>query len=350
MKRAFRISVGLVALSAAACGEPEHERVPLAPADVEVSVSAEGPAIGSYPAHVVSERSAVVSTRTAGSVQDVPVDVGSVVATGAVLVRLDGADVEARVSGAEAAVTLARQTYERIEALERDGAATGQELDEATRSVQQTEAALAEAKAQQRYIVLRAPFPGVVVARTVDPGDLAVPGTPLVRLSSLEGLEIEADLPSQLRGEVEPGDIVEVRSPEGEFRSSAVITRVVPALEAGSQRFRIEARFPDEARETLPLPGAVVRVELPLPGDMTVWIPPDAVVRRGQLRGVFSIESDSLRLRWIRLGQERLDAVEALTGLSAGETVVRHPSPELLDGQPVSASVSVSWTPVEGRE
>ena len=345
MMRAFSISIGLATLGLAACGEPEHERIELAPVEVSASTSVAGPAIGSYPATVVSERTAVVSTRTAGGVRDVPVDVGSVVGAGDVLVRLDDADVLARVASAEAAATLARQYYARIASLERDGAATGQELDEATRGVQQAEAAVAEAVAQQRYVVLRAPFAGVIVARAVDPGDLAVPGAPLVRLTSLEGLEIEADLPARLRGEIEVGDVVDVRSADGAFRTATVVTRVVPALEAGSQRFRIEASFAGAAPEPLPLPGTVLRVELPLPGDMTVWIPADAVVRRGQLRGVFTIEADSLRLRWIRLGQKRPGAIEALAGLRAEEPVVRGPGPELVDGQPVSGVAITAWTP-----
>ncbi len=348
MRRAFSISMGVAAFAVAACGDAEQDHIALAPVEVEVSASAEGPAIGSYPATVVSERSAVVSTRTAGSVGAVPVDVGSVVPTGTPLVRLDGADVEARVASAEASATLARQYYQRIVSLERDGAATGQELDEATRGVQQAEAAVAEAEAQRRYVILRAPFAGVVVARMVDPGDLAAPGTPLLRLSSLQGLEIEADLPAQLSGEIKPGDVVEVVSPDGGLRSTVTITKVVPALEVGSQRFRVEARFPDTAPALLPLPGTLVRMEFPLPGDPMVWIPADAVVHRGQLRGVFTLESDSLRLRWIRLGEQRLDAVEVLTGLRADEAVVRSPGPELLDGQPVSAVTTTDWTPAGG--
>lgn len=350
MKRAFEIGLGLAALGLAACGEPEHEVIQLQPVEVTVSGSVEGPAIGSYPATVVSDRAAVVATRTAGGVRDVLVDVGSVVSAGQVLVRLDAADVEARVASAEAGATLARQYYQRITALERDGAATGQELDEATRGVQQAEAGLAEAVAQQSYVVLRAPFAGVIVARTVDPGDLAVPGTPLVRLSSLRGLEIEADLPAQLQGEIEVGDTVGVRSPDDGFESLAVVKRIVPALEAGSQRFRVEASLPGDMSGAPPLPGTVVRMELPLPGNMTVWIPDDAVVHRGQLRGVYTVEADSLWLRWIRLGQERSGAVEVLAGLDAGDRVVREPGAELVDGQPVAAARTTDWVPLGGRK
>jgi len=73
-------------------------------------------------------------------------------------------------------------------------------------------------------------------------------------------------------------------------------------------------------------------------------VPSDAIVRRGQLTGVFSIESDTLRLRWVRLGRTRDDAVELLAGPAGDLTVVRHPAPELADGRPVSQVHPEAWT------
>jgi hypothetical protein len=71
-------------------------------------------------------------------------------------------------------------------------------------------------------------------------------------------------------------------------------------------------------------------------GAGTRWIPADAVVRRGQMAGVFTVEQDSLRLRWLRLGRTVGDAVEVLAGPAGELTVVRSPARELVDGQPVS--------------
>ena len=68
----------------------------------------------------------------------------------------------------------------------------------------------------------------------------------------------------------------------------------------------------------------------------TRWIPSDAVVRHGQLTGVFTVEGETLRLRWLRLGRESGGAQEVLAGPAGEMTVVRSPSRDLRDGQPVS--------------
>jgi YD repeat-containing protein len=81
--------------------------------------------------------------------------------------------------------------------------------------------------------------------------------------------------------------------------------------------------------------GTYVRLELPDPSGETLWVPAAAVVRRGQLTGVFTVDDEVVRLRWIREGRRTANAVEALGGLTAGETVVLDPPPELEDGQTV---------------
>jgi hypothetical protein len=76
-------------------------------------------------------------------------------------------------------------------------------------------------------------------------------------------------------------------------------------------------------------------LELPDPAGQTLWVPAGAIVRRGQLAGVFTIDDDVARLRWIREGRRTADAIEVLGGLAAGEIVVADPAPRLADGHPV---------------
>ena len=83
-------------------------------------------------------------------------------------------------------------------------------------------------------------------------------------------------------------------------------------------------------------PGSFVRIELGQPLSTTRWIPADAVVRRGQLTGVFVVDGDELRLRWVRLGQSIDDSVELLAGPGPDALLVRRPDLALVDGQPVA--------------
>jgi RND family efflux transporter MFP subunit len=331
-------------LGLAACASEEPGRLPRAsePVAVTVSQALRAPAVESFPASVTSERTAEIATRMSGTVGRVLVDVGSQVRRGQPLVELDANDVNARVTAALAQEQLARASHRRVENLARDGAASQQELDQARAALDAAAAMLAEAEAQEAYAVVHAPFDGIVTVRNVDAGDLALPGHPLLVLVAPGALKVVADLPAQRSGALKVGDAVRVRLEGSDEHVSARITRVVPALGGSSRTFRVEAVM--QGAPSGAVPGAYARLEMVRSGEGPRWIPADAVVDRGQLTGVFAVEADTLRLRWVRLGQHRDGAVELLSGPAGADlTVVRRPTADLFDGRAVGRRSEESW-------
>lgn len=350
LRTAAAAAAVFVAAGLAACGGEEtapHGET-LSPVDVQVTGAETAATERSVAATVEAASTAGIATRMSGTVERVTVDVGSRVSRGDTLVALDGEDVQARISRAEAALRKAEKYYGRIRSLAADGAATEQELDDARAGLEQARAALEEARAQRDYVVLRAPFDGVVTRRSVDPGDLAAPGRPVLTLVETGSVKIVADLPAELAPEVESGTAATVVDPASGRTAPAEIVRVSPAVQASTRQFRVEARFREEGAGGLALsPGSFVRLRLPGFAPPSVWVPEDAVVHRGQLAGVFVLSADTLRLRWIRTGERREGSVEALAGLSPGDRVVRSPAPRLADGTPAGDVASRSWTPTE---
>ena len=338
MKR-FLLLTTLVGM--AACGADEPGRIPRAQDPIEVSVSSvvRAPIMETFPAAVVSERTAEIATRMSGTVERVLVDMGSRVRAGDVLVALDAADIGARVASARAQRELAERSFTRVENLQRDGAASEQELDQARAGLEAARAMATEAEAQQAYALVRAPFDGVVTQRTVDPGDLALPGRPLFVVMAPGALKVVADLPAHRVGTISVGDEVQVRA--GGSVHSAKVTRVVPALGEGSRTFRVEASMAGAGVDLIP--GTYARLEVVVRGEGPRWVPTDAVVDRGQLTGVFTVEADTVRLRWVRLGQTRDGAVELLAAPGGDLRVVRRPAADLFDGRPVSSARDEPW-------
>lgn len=330
-------------LGAAACGSEEPGRIVQdgTPVEVSVSVPVEAAGVRTYAAEVTADRSADVATRMSGTVRTVHVALGARVAAGDPLVSLDAVDVGARVEAARAAVRLAETTHGRIERLAADGAASRQELDRTEAALAAARAALAEAQAQDAYAVVRAPFAGVVTAKRVEAGDLASPGVPLVTVVDPATLEITADLPAHLAGRLREGGQVEVEVAGIEGVRTARVTRVVPAVSGAARSFRVEAVPADGLAGTYP--GAYARLGVPAEGAPARWIPADAVVERGQLTGIFVVEGDVLRLRWVRLGARRAGAVELLSGPGGDVRLVRRPGPALIDGTPVRSVRDEAW-------
>ena len=345
-------ALALVALLAACdTGEPGELPEDRGPVSVQVSTPVRSGAPVTTTGRVVSAAEAELATRTSGRIEAVLVDVGSRVAAGQPLVRLDATGVEARVAAARAAVERTRKSFERIRNLARDGAATAQELDDARAALETAEAGLQEAVSQRGYVVLRAPFAGRVSMRSVDPGDLASPGLPVLGLLSPDSLEIVVDFPAEATGGLEPGDRTTMREP-GTARSwEARVSAVAPARDPASRRVRVELVPVATERSAFPLlPGAFVVVERPAADAPTLWIPADAVVKRGQLTGVYRVRDGRVDLRWIRLGASRGTAREVLAGLAAGDSVVREPEPGLRDGASVTEVVGRPWSLESGGD
>ncbi|MDA0312065.1 MAG: efflux RND transporter periplasmic adaptor subunit [Gemmatimonadetes bacterium] len=340
MKRAA--IVGLIFLGAA-CGSEEPGRIPTRhdPVDVVVSAAQQSSRMEAFPATVISDRTAEIATRMSGAVERVHVDVGSFVHAGDPLITLDNADISARVSAAQAGLELSELSFGRLNNLAADGAASASELDIATAALASARAMSAEAQAQMAYAVVRAPFDGVITLRSVDPGDLASPGAPLLTMMAPGALKVVLDLPSGRTGVLTVGDIVKVEVSNVDSPLPARVTRIGPALGLRSRTFRVEAQL--DPTVTPMVPGSFVRVKIPGAGSGSTWIPEDAVITRGQLSGVMVVEAGTLRLRWVRLGQHGHGAVEVLAGLRQGIAVIRSPSNRLEDGMPVGQTTLEAW-------
>lgn len=340
------VPLALVAVTLGACGHETRtlDRPTADPVSVTVSSSSGAAGTTTVAGSIEANRTAHVSTRMSGTVRSVEVDVGDRVSQGDPLIRLNTADLTAQLNAAEAEQRIATATYERVRALAADGAASRQELDELEARKQRADAAVEEVRAQFDYAVVRAPFAGTVEMRMVDPGDLAAPGRPLLSVVADGEPTVHFELPASFTRDIRAGDELVVHRPELGWSAAARVTRVAPALDPATRRRPVEAKFVTAPEGDL-LPGTFVRVELDTDGASGLWIPADAIVRRGQLTGIYTVESDTLRLRWVRLGRTTPSAVEVLSGPGETLTVVREPAADLIDGAPVTSTAVRAWSP-----
>jgi RND family efflux transporter MFP subunit len=327
----------------ASCGGEEPGALPPVTGSVDVRVSplTEAASTLSFPAVASSDQEADLATRMSGAIRTLRVHVGDRVRTGDLLVELDEADLRARLAQVRAAEALAETSHQRLVNLVRDRAASQHELDQATAALEAARGQRQEVEAQLTYTTLRAPFDGIITRRMADPGDLTAPGRPILTLTGVGTLKFVADLPAQRSGSVRIGDPVMLRIDGVAAPIPGTIQRVVDAVGAQARTFRVEARATQAIPEVIP--GTYARMEFPQTDAPTRWLPADALVRQGQLTGVFTVEDNRLRLRWIRTGQMRGDAVEFLSGPMGIEEVVRRPGAELRDGLSVGTRQIEAW-------
>jgi membrane fusion protein, multidrug efflux system len=281
-------------------------------------------------ATIVAAKRATVSTRVAASVQAVHAEEGDRVAKDQLLVTLADDDLRAQLQAARAALASAVSQEKRITALLAERAATTAELEQAQTLRAQAHSAVRGVETQLAYTRIRAPFAAVVQARRISAGDLVGPGAPLYELDG-GGLEVQASLSVEEARGVALGTRLAFETESG--RGDAEITALVPGADPVSHRSGLRARV-----RTAPpglLTGAFVRLFLPSREAPTgVWVPLSAVVRRGDLAGVFVPENGLATLRWLSLAEEEAGRVRVRAGLAQGEQFVLDPI-GLRDGQPV---------------
>lgn len=76
--------------------------------------------------------------------------------------------------------------------------------------VEQAQGVLTIARAQRGYAEVRSPVDGVVMLRNLEPGELVVPGAPIVRLAALDRVWLRVYVPETQLGRVKLGQAAEV--------------------------------------------------------------------------------------------------------------------------------------------
>jgi RND family efflux transporter MFP subunit len=329
-----------------------------APAKVRVAPVGGGkiPAFSAGVGTVRSRRQTEIASRILAEVKQVLKQPGDAVGAGDVLVLLDSRDLQARIEQAEAnleaqqeALAEAKTEHARMKNLHAKDAATQQQLDRATFGLAQARAereaaakALDEARIQLGYATIAAPFDGIVHQKNIDPGDLAVPGKPLLGIYDPGQLRLEALVEERILTHLEVKDEIEVHVDALEGALQGVVSEVVPAVDPFTRTGTVKIDLEPAAGLR---PGMFGRARIPVSEREAVFVPESALVRRGQLEIVFAVEKDGdaarAALRLVRAGailpaaEGQGRRIEILSGLAPGEEIVVEWARSLRDGAPL---------------
>jgi HlyD family secretion protein len=276
-------------------GQPEPtaalEKAALAPA-----IAAEPRRAGSLVAsgYVVARRKATVAAEIMGKVVETLVDEGMVVEAGQVVARLDSvlaekdlALAQSRANAAEAAIAAtdadlreAERVLNRVQSLSQRNVASQADLTKAEArlavlraQLRQTEAQLATARldAQRAAAVLdkhqiRAPFSGIVVERSAQPGEMISPmsaggftRTGICTIVDMDSIEIEVDVNEAFIGRVSSGTKVDaVLDAYPDWTIPGAVIAIVPAANREKATVRVRIRL--EQKDARILPDMAVKV------------------------------------------------------------------------------------------
>ena len=271
----------------------------------------------SLPSQLYVEHDAAVLARSTGVVEAILADIGTSVAAGQPLARLESTDQEIALAQAREQADNAVQRVERQRALATAGVVTRADSEQV--EFEHRSADLALRKAQRDYDLTRivAPFAGVVTARMTRVQRLVNPGDSLFRITALAPVLAAVRVPEAAAAGLRVGAPARVLTAGG-VSASGRIVRASPGAGCGQRHARDRDPARGGARVT---PGSSATVQLGAERRRVVGIPRAAVGRDG-----YALVWDDNRttLRAVTLGGD-LDSgrVEVISGIAAGEKVAR---------------------------
>lgn len=289
-------------------------------------------------------------------VKNIRVDIGDRVSKGQVLIILEAPEIQSQLAtakekwkGQEAIYAATKASYDRmLKANETKGAISRDALDQITARRIADEAQLNAARASYQelkniedYLLIRAPFSGVITDRNVDLGAYVSPmgkggEKPLLTVQNTQKLRLSLSVPEANTGFLHLGDTIHftVRSlPQKKY--FAKISRKSGTLDLKLRAEKIEADFNNIQQELKPF--MVAETLIPLQhSEATFFVPKTALVESNL--GVYILKDENGKVKKVPVskGRSMSDQVEIFGDLEEGNQIILKASEEIQEGTTIS--------------
>ncbi len=237
---------------------------------------------------VQSDNQKMITSRYMGIVKKMLVSEGDIVKKGQLLYEIDSKEIDSKreqvnlaISQAQLALQMNKNQYSnvllnlgRYKRLFKKGMVSKYELENlelnaknmrdmvaiASKQVAQAKAMKKEVLNQYNYLKLKAPNDGVIIAKKLNVGEMAIPGMPGVILTDLSKLSIVVEIAENDIKYINPKQKVQLEVPSVGFKSTGTITSIIPSSNPMTHKFKMKIKF-DKMGKSI-YPGMYAKVHI----------------------------------------------------------------------------------------
>jgi len=225
---------------------------------------------------VISDNQKMITSRFMGFVTKVNVSEGEYVKKGQLLYEIDSREIDSGKRQAELSLQMYQNQYnnvllnlERHRRLYKKDMVSKAELENlelAAKNMKDmidiAKARLQEVNNQYKYLRIKAPNDGVVIAKNIKVGEMAMPGMPAIILSDLTNLKIQAEVSESNLKYVGYGKKVVVKIPSVNFQTIGTVTAIIPSSNPMTHTFKIKVSFKNPHKKIFPGMYATIDVKV----------------------------------------------------------------------------------------
>ncbi len=224
---------------------------------------------------VISDNQKMITSRFMGFVTNVFVSEGEKVKKNQTLYTIDSREIDSAKRQAELSLQMYQNQYtnvkinldRHIRLLAKDMVSKYEveNLELAAKNLKDmmsiAKARLQEVENQYNYLNIKAPNNGVVVAKNIKVGEMAMPGMPAVILSDLSDLKISAEIAESNLALISHGKKVTVEIPSLHVKTIGTVTAIIPNSNPMTHTFKIKVSFKTNNKSVYPGMYATVNIK-----------------------------------------------------------------------------------------
>lgn len=303
------------------------------------------------PAQFAAYQEVSIFPKVNGYVKEVYVDIGSKVKKGELLMTLEAPELEQSTMQArenwirtKADLAIDREHYNRLlEASQTPGAISPLDLSFVKAKLESDSALSNAAKSNwqmretmQQYLIVRAPFSGVITERNVHPGALvsaeSKDAKPMLQLKEIDHLRLQFDIPEDLAGSMQVKDTISFYtsvSPGKKLTGHISRKSMNVNAEFRSERVEADVNNPDETLA----PGMYADIVIYPKGNVSgFFVPKSCVVTSTERKYILAVRAGKITKIDVTTGIESGNSVEVFGNLLKTDSLIKEATDEIKEG------------------
>jgi len=267
--------------------------------------------------NVLSEDMVELRPEISGRLTYLNIPDGSSVSKGAVLAKINDAELQAQLKQVQVQLDLATKTEERLRKLLAINGINQADYDEALSKVDLYKANISVLNTQIDKTIIKAPFSGKLGLRQVSAGAYVTPQTLIGTLQQTDKIKIDFSIPESYEKMISVGKNIVIKANNSDNELNAVISAIEPQISTATRNLKVRARL---GEGTL-IPGAFVKVYLK-EDSKGIIVPTNIIIPDAYSNQVVVIKKGKAKFVNVEIGTRTADFAEISSGLNVGDSVV----------------------------
>lgn len=293
--------------------------------------------------NVQTKQNVLIYPEMAGTLQRVYVKDGERVRKGQLLATIDDGGMGSQLAQLKTQADLAKTTFERQKRLWDQKIGSEIQYLQAKTQYEATESAVKQAESQLGKSTIRAPFSGIIDDVIKDQGTVVSPGpgSEVFRIVNLSNMYIEVDVPETYLSGITEGKEAVVYFPVLGDTVHTTVRQTGNFINPNNRAFTVEIPIPNKNGNVKPNLTAKVNLN-DYSNDEAIVIPQSIISENAEGEQYVYVANESDKenqaiatRKIISTGKTQGSIVEVLSGITAGDELIKEGARSVKDGQKV---------------